>query len=333
VNPEIGCTTLDLKVLPFGFVSASGGADSLTVDGWAADPESTAPIDVHVYIDGSIAVMRTADLPRPDVQAAVPGTGPRTGYSITVPALAGTREVCVYAINVGLGGVNPKLACGTVEVGVPPLGHLDDVSASGATVRMRGWALDPDVVDPIDVHVYADGKGMPTVIRADTSRPDVGAAFPGSGATHGFDATMTLSPGRHNVCAYAINVHGGNGVNPVIGCQDVTVPPNKPPFGTLDSVATMPGVAIASGWAYDPDVPAMSVDIHFYVDGRFAGRVNANESRPDVGAAIPGAGSAHGFAGYLGVTPGRHTVCVYAIDNYSMASNTLITCYLADVSG
>jgi hypothetical protein len=238
----------------------------------------------------------------------------------------------VYAINVGLGGVNPKLACGTVLVGVPPRGHLDDVSASGATVRMRGWALDPDAVDPIDVHVYADGKGTPTIIRADASRPDVGAAFPGSGSAHGFDATMTLSPGRHNVCAYAINIHGGNGVNPLIGCIDVTVPPNTPPFGTLDSVATLPGVAIASGWAYDPDVPAMSVDIHFYVDGRFAGRVNANASRPDVGAAIPGAGSAHGFSGYLGVAPGRHTVCVYAIDNYSMSSNSLITCYLADVS-
>jgi hypothetical protein len=332
VNPEIGCASLDLKVLPFGYVAAAGGADSVTVDGWAADPESTAPIDVHVYIDGSIAVTRTADIPRPDVQAAIPGTGPKTGYSIRLPASAGTHEICVYAINVGLGGVNPKLACGTVEVGVPPVGHLDDVSASGAVVRMRGWALDPDVADPIDVHVYADGKGTPTVIRADASRPDVGAAFPGYGDGHGFDATMTLSPGQHSVCAYAINVHGGTGVNPVLGCLNVTVPPNNPPFGTLDSVYSMPGVAVATGWAYDRDVPAASIDVHFYVDGKYAGRVNANQSRPDVGAAIPGAGDAHGFTGYLGVTPGRHTVCVYAIDNYSMTSNTLITCYQADVS-
>jgi hypothetical protein len=332
VNPQLGCTTLDLKVLPVGFVSAAGGTDSVTVDGWAADPESSAPIDVHVYIDGTIAVMRTADLPRPDVQAAVPGTGPRTGYSIRLPAPAGTHEVCVYAINVGLGGVNPKLACGTVAVGVPPLGHLDEASASGATVRVRGWALDPDVVDPIDVHVYADGRGVPAVVRADASRPDVGAAFPGSGANHGFDATMTLAPGRHSVCAYAINVHGGNGVNPSLGCLIVTVPPNTVPFATVDSVYSMPGIAVVSGWGYDPDVPTTPIGMHFYVDGRFAGALTASQSRPDVAAAIPGAGDAHGYTAYLGVSPGRHTVCVYALDNYTGGYNPLITCYLADVN-
>ena len=330
VNPKIGCASLDLKVLPVGDVAVAGGSDWVRVEGWAADPESTAPIDVHVYIDGSIAVIRTADIPRPDVQAVVPGTGPNTGYSIRLPAAAGTHELCVYAINVGLGNLNPKLACGTVEVGVPPVGHLDAVSASGAVVRVLGWALDPDVIDPIDVHVYADGKGVP--FRADAPRPDVGAAFPGYGDAHGFDATMTLAPGRHNVCAYAINVHGGNGVNPVLGCLDVTVPPNNPPFGTLDQVYSMPGVAVATGWAYDRDVPTASIDVHFYVDGKFAGRVNANHGRPDVAAAVPGAGEAHGFAGYLGVSPGRHTVCVYAIDNYSSGTNPLITCYVADVS-
>jgi len=225
------------------------------------------------------------------------------------------------------------VACGSAEVGVPPRGHLDEVTASGATVRVHGWALDPDVTDPIEVHVYADGRGVPTVIRADGSRPDVGAAFPGSRDNHGFDGSMTLAPGRHSVCAYAINVHGGDGVNPSLGCRDVTVPPNTVPFATVDAVWSMPGVAALSGWGWDPDVPTTPIGMHFYVDGRFAGVLTASESRPDVAAAKPGAGDAHGYTAYLAVGPGRHTVCVYALDNYAGGTNPLITCYVAEVSG
>ena len=330
-NPQVGCRTIDLKVEPVGHVTVAGGTDSVRVEGWAADPESTSPIDVHVYVNGQIVAVRTADVPRPDVTAAVPGTGPRHGYSITIPTAAGTHEVCVYAINVGQGGVNPKLACGTVVVGVPPLGQFDEATATGASVRMRGWALDPDITGPIDVHLYVDGRGWPIITRADTSRPDVGAVFPASGPAHGFDVTTTLAPGRHSVCAYAINVHGGNGINPSLGCREVTVPANTPPRGALDEARGQAGLAVISGWAYDPDIAPRPTEIHFYLDGRFAGVVSANQSRPDVDAAVPGAGPAHGFTGYLPASPGRHTGCVYMIDNYG-GYHPQMTCFTVDVS-
>jgi hypothetical protein len=101
-----------------------------------------------------------------------------------------------------------------------PFGSFDGASSPAAgTVNVRGWAIDPDTNGPIDVHVYLDGiyRGP---VRANGSRPDVGAAFP-FGSDHGFDATFTASRGQHTACVYAINVAQGN--HNLISCRPVTV--------------------------------------------------------------------------------------------------------------
>ena len=56
-------------------------------------------------------------------------------------------------------------------------------------VQLRGWTIDPDVVDPINVHVYVDGRAV-SVLTANASRPDVGRAYPGYGSNHGIDAKI-----------------------------------------------------------------------------------------------------------------------------------------------
>ncbi len=57
------------------------------------------------------------------------------------------------------------------------------------------------------------------------TRSDVGAAYPGYGANHGYDATVTAAKGTHTVCTYAINTLSGT-TNPVLKtpCPTVTVP-------------------------------------------------------------------------------------------------------------
>ena len=63
-----------------------------------------------------------------------------------------------------------------------------------------------------------------------------------------------------------------------------------------------------AGWAFDPDRPSQSIDVHFYVDSvdasHWAGCVTANQSRPDVGNwertrtdgnAKPAANDLHGY--------------------------------------
>ena len=108
------------RVLPFGSLdSASPGRGVVRVVGWAIDPDTSGPIDVHAYLDGAFAGAATANLPRPDVGAAHRGFGDAHGFDFAVTAGSGHHRVCVYAINVGAGDQNPELGCRDVTIGTP----------------------------------------------------------------------------------------------------------------------------------------------------------------------------------------------------------------------
>jgi hypothetical protein len=88
---------------------------------------------------------------------------------------------------------------------------------------VSGWAFDEDVpTQPITVHLYVDGHWAARVV-ANANRPDVGRVFPDAGAAHGWSGSLTVSGGKHSVCAYAINAGGGSH-NPLLRCRTVTVP-------------------------------------------------------------------------------------------------------------
>jgi hypothetical protein len=211
---------------PFGsFDSLTVSGNTANATGWAIDPDTTAPIKVHLYV-GSAGTEYTADKSRPDVDAAYPGYGANHGFSEQVTLPTGTTSVCAYAINTGAGG-HTALGCRTAFVsapildrGRPPTGNFEAAvpSAGGATVS--GWALDPDTSAPITVHIYVDATGA--AYLADKPRSDVGAAYPGLGDAHGFAEFIAMSSGLHRVCVYPIN--NGAGGNAWIGCRDVTVP-------------------------------------------------------------------------------------------------------------
>jgi hypothetical protein len=186
--------------------------------GWAAEPPSSTPIAVHVYVDG-IGLPIVADRERPDVAAAWPGLGSRHGFDLTVP-VAGDRTVCVFAVS-HVGAPNRTLGCARTTS--TPAGMLDAVTRPdrGGSARVRGWALDPDVPDSIPVHVYVDGIGRGVGI-ASRHRADIAAAFPGWGAAHGFDVTVPgIAPGARAVCVYAVNV--GPGTHRMLGCRTVVI--------------------------------------------------------------------------------------------------------------
>lgn len=216
-NPTLWCGTVRGGGPPIGsydFATTAPGA--VVVGGWALDPDTDGPISVHVYIDGALTGVR-ADRERPDV-ASIFGAGSRHGFLATLPTLTGTHKVCIYAIDYP-SGTNPFLGCRSVLVTNPvPFGFIDVAIAGEGTVTIKGWALDPDTTDPISVHVYID-RAL-TAVRADTSRPDVEAAF-GNGDRHGFDAQVAATPGVHRVCLYAINTPVGS--NPTLGCSSLTV--------------------------------------------------------------------------------------------------------------
>jgi hypothetical protein len=202
----------------------------------------------------------------------------------------------------------------------PTMGYLDVAVGGLNRVDVGGWAIDPDNdTGPTAVHVYIDNAGF--ALRADGSRPDVGAVFPLAGPNHGYGATLPAAPGAHNVCAYAINA-GIAGPNRLIGCRQVTVR-DASPFGYLDVATGVSGGVAVGGWAIDPDT-ASPIQVHVYVDASGVA-LTADGSRPDVAAAYPGFGSAHGYAGVIPATPGTHRVCAYGI-NVGTGANALVGC-------
>ena len=88
-------------------------------------------------------------------------TGQPRGCTIrSIPAPAGTSNVCAYAINVAAGN-NILLGCRSVTVvgeqGRAPFGFLEAVQGVAGGVEVSGWAIDPDTTASIAVHLYVDG--------------------------------------------------------------------------------------------------------------------------------------------------------------------------------
>ena len=117
-----------------------------------------------------------------------------------------------------IAGVLARMAAREIDVLVSPFGSLDGAQRTASGMRVGGWAIDPDVVAPISVHVYSNGTYVGS-LSASSPRSDVGAVFRPYGSGHGFQGTVTSRPGRQTVCAYGINT--GAGGNSLLGCTSV----------------------------------------------------------------------------------------------------------------
>jgi surface antigen len=226
------------------------------------------------------------------------------------------------------------------STGGTPIGSVDQVSGWGSgNAFVRGWAMDPDAkTTSTSVHVYIDGPaGAGTFFgahSANQSRPDVAAAYAGSNDAHGFAFALSgIATGHHTLYIYAIDIAGG-GTNPLLASVGVDVPGSTAgsAFGSLDGVTGRVGhIAHLGGWAADPDAPTSPVHVHVYADGWPGGSGagtdlgSAAVARNDVAAAYPGYGSAHGFESDLGgLTPGLHTLWVFAINVAGGGDNTFL---------
>ncbi len=307
--------------LPTGaWDSSTATLTGTTVAGWAKDPDTTAAIDVHAYVDGAWAGSFAAGAARGDVGAH--------GFRAALPLTAGTHRLCLFLIDQGRGSVNPLLGCRTVSRAVDPRGSTDSAQAVPGGVRVQGWALDPDTVDPVRAHVYLTdpaGTAVARSVAADLSRPDVAAVHPAWGDRHGFSVTTAVPAGRYTACAYGINV--GAGANALLGCRAVTSL-GSAPLGSLDTATATAGAGAVtvSGWALDPDVDA-ALRVHVYVDGTGRLSTSADGDRPDVRWAYPAWSAARGFSGTVtGLAAGTHRVCAYAINQGAGTGNPSLGC-------
>ncbi len=202
-SPPVG--HVDLVMLSNGTVA---------VGGWAYDPAIPATsIPVQININGAWAAAPTAAYARGDVNSAfsIPGNH---GFAAFLPPSTGANQVCVWAMST-TGGPNQALGCWTViNTALPPTGRLDSISRSGSTVRVTGWAYDPQAPgSSIPLHIYVNGSG--SAFSTDTYRGDVNGFYDVSGL-HGFDISFS-TPSSATICEYAISITGGG--NTPLDCR------------------------------------------------------------------------------------------------------------------
>jgi hypothetical protein len=302
-----------LQNLPIGNIDeVRFTPNGVRVRGWALDKDTAAPIEVHVYVGSAGFASVRADAPRDDIAAAYPGYGAEHGFDIVVPYGGnGPVDVCLYGIDAG-GGPNPRLACRTIVAG-QPFGNIDELTWVPNGFRVRGWAVDPNTAEPIDVHLYLGGSSTAIAgVRADLRRDDVAAAYPGFGADHGFEVVVPYGgSGPVELCAFGIDPTGGP--NPKIACRSIVA---GQPFGSVDEVTRMPQGLRVRGWAIDPNT-AGPIDVHLYLGSgtNAAAGVRADRRRDDVAAAYPAFGAHHGFEVVIPYgDPNPVQVCAFGID-------------------
>lgn len=182
------------------------GPDAVSVQGVAADPDTSDTVPISVFVDGRLAVAT--------------GAAPNFGASLASPS-DGAHRVCVTAED-DIGQSRPELGCQDFTITSVPFGSLNAASpvtpAGPGSSAVAGWAIDPSTGAPIAVDVYVDGQ---FVVRAtaDQPRDDIAAAWPAYGPNHGFSASVAVAAGPHTVCAYAIAED--NQPAPELGCITV----------------------------------------------------------------------------------------------------------------
>lgn len=324
LNGQLGCRTVTVIGNPIGNLDRLAySPNGLRASGWALDPNTVSPINVHIYVDGVAKAVVTASSARPDIARAFPGYGGSHGFASTVPIGGGTHTVCAYGINVAV-GANALLGCRAFVTPTDPLGHVDAITAQHDVVRVRGWAIDPNTANPIAVHVYVDGTAR-IARTAALARPDIGGAYPAHGPNHGFDfSDLRLSNGAHQVCVYAINQAPGT-ANPQLGCRVVTT--NGNPVGAVDAFTVAPGGVRVRGWAFDPDATG-PISVRVYIDGHFRQAIDTGLPHEE---ATPGAGPNRGYSGVkINTSLGTHDVCVYAV-NVGFGNNVTLRCRTVNV--
>ncbi|MFJ6199253.1 fibronectin type III domain-containing protein [Micromonospora sp. NPDC092111] len=265
-----------------------------------------------IKVDGKLAGTMRANKP-------YPGQG-NSGFFDYVAAIPGNR-VCASTTDIGQ-GVEVVLGCRDMPIQFDPYGEVQNLERVGTDVRLTGWAIDPDSAEPVVFHVSRDGTPVATTV-ANVARPDVDAANPWYGPSHGISILVPEGPdGDHTVCVTAHNL-AGPGAAKQLGCKTYQVRHN--PFGEIEINRVGATVAVR-GWAADPDEPTRSLDVRVLVDNAPVATVRADVDRPDVARAHPELGARHGVqVDVPAAGPGEHSVCLQAV-NVGPGTDTTVGC-------
>jgi hypothetical protein len=158
---------------PIGSLELTGAPakGQVRVKGWALDPDApTEPLSINVVVGGregqkgveTIELGPVANLPRPDVAASHTTAGPNHGFDSTfVTVKSGPEPICVYAVNLALGG-NRLLGCRTTTIPVA-------ITLSGLTATRNGIAVNVTCEFPVG-SICPGHLGLRTTYKVATPR-------------------------------------------------------------------------------------------------------------------------------------------------------------------
>lgn len=241
-------------------------------------------------------------------------------FVATLAAPAGTHRVCATSLDAGP-GFRRDLGCVTTSAPGSPFGRVDLVAGSFETVRVAGWAVDPQTAAAVDVQVRRNGE-LVWQSPADRPRTDVAAKHPAYGSRHGFDVNVPAVAGRNDVCVRVRGVGAGGDTD--LGCRRVDHAVD--PVGAFRAERTPLGVTV-SGWALDPNTAA-AVEIRATVGGSLPatpGRFRADRRWSGMPDAYPNHTGQHGFSQQLVLAPGEHRLCL-SVTNVGLGQDRSLGC-------
>lgn len=305
----------------FNLEQISSVPGGIRVVGWVVDPNSVNSTQIHAYVNGAGNIISASNY-REDVARAFPSLGGSHGFDSVIPIAknASTQNVCLYAINIGLGS-NKLVACKQLSpMTGGPIGSFSATSISDGKTQVSGWAFDPDTIDSIPIHIYVNGVGY--VAYANSTNSEIAASYPAYGSNHGFSIELPIRAGNNLVCVYGIEIKG-QGQNALLGCKTV-VGNDGSPIGQIESLNVSPGNLEIRGWAFDPDTQN-PITLHVYMNGN--GTVTSTSlTRQDIANLNGGKGVNSGFSINVPTKSGNNTVCIYAIESSGTGTNKLIGC-------
>lgn len=213
---------------PFGNVEriTANRDGSVHFVGWAADPDTIGNVSLLGLTDGKVVASRVTSIPRGRVTKTYhTGTTPGFDFSVAAPT-SGVHTVCVAVPNIGP-GVMRILTCVATPLGTTltqaqrnarsPHGLVTSATATASTLRIAGWANEPDfLASRVVASVYIDGLLAKTV---STHRSTAAQLRAGAGFNGAFDITAPVSSGSHLGCVVLLN--RGFGSDTTLGCSAV----------------------------------------------------------------------------------------------------------------
>lgn len=313
-NPRLGGYTVLVADIhaPVGKMELCNPVNgSVVIEGWAFDRDMPSyPMLIAIRQDDKPLMGVHCGIQRDDINSHY-GVSGLHGFHAQFRPTPGAHNYKVYAINAGAGRTNTLIGNHSLIVSASAaaaaksasayelpgsarvVGELESVVATGDSVRLTGWAVDPGRPgEPVAIGVHSDDGSMHWYPTGERRRDLPGPA--GDSAVAGFDITIPAGRGVHTYSVFIVET-----TEQVLELGTETVRVDQAgPIGRISDASVVGGQVRLTGWAYDPDQPDRCLDLVVYRDGAVVGPVSP---APAIGAVGVSAVEASAFAAPVSV--------------------------------